>query len=122
MNKQEKIEAASFSPTIERYFANHLKGMGRLEELADDLLVKYENHESQLDQALRKSSQVLDILDATAASVAGLQGYVFGGFGLSRLWPYIFCPILSLAMGSYGLSPSLGRNLWLIGLGKFKRC
>ncbi|KAH7239182.1 hypothetical protein BKA59DRAFT_532004 [Fusarium tricinctum] len=96
---------------------NHM-GMGRLEELADDLLVKYDNHESRLDQALRKSNQVLDILDATAASATGLQGYVFGGFGLSRLWPYIFCPILSLAMGSYGLSPSLGRNLWLIGFGE----
>ncbi|KAM0223956.1 hypothetical protein ACHAQD_003035 [Fusarium lateritium] len=110
MNKQEKIEA--------NIPAHYSKGMGRLEELADDLLVKYENHESRLDQALRKSNQVLDILDATAASATGLQGYVFGGFGLSRLWPYIFCPILSLAMGSYGLSPSLGRNLWLIGIGE----
>jgi hypothetical protein len=122
MNKQEKIEAVSFILTIKRYFVNHLKGMERLEGLADDLLVKYDNHESRLDQALRKSNQVLDILDATTASATGLQGYVFGGFGLSRLWPYIFCPILSLAMGSYGLSPSLGRNLWLIGLGKFERC
>ncbi|KAM0562832.1 hypothetical protein ACHAPJ_001672 [Fusarium lateritium] len=102
LEKQVKIEA----------------GMGKLEALADDLLVKYDNHESRLDQALRKSSQVLDILDATATSATGLQSYMIGGDGLSGLWPYIVFPALSLTMGSYGLQPSLGRNLWLVGIGE----
>jgi hypothetical protein len=93
--------------------------MGKLEELAGDLLVKYDNHESRLDKAFRKTGQVLDILDATAASATGLQSSVFSSFGLSGVWPYIICPFLSLAMGSYGLQPSLVRNIWLVGFGKF---
>ncbi|KAF5025584.1 hypothetical protein F66182_2328 [Fusarium sp. NRRL 66182] len=93
-------------------------GMGRLEGLADDLLVKYDNHESRLDQALRKSSQVLEMIDATIESATGLQTYLLGGNGISGFWPYVVFPALSLTMGSYGLQPSLGRNLWLVGIGE----
>ncbi|KAF4447529.1 hypothetical protein F53441_8913, partial [Fusarium austroafricanum] len=91
------------------------EGMDRLGELAEDLLVKYDNHESRLDKALRKSGQVLELLDAAAASANGIQGYIFGGFGLSGFWPHVLCPVLSLMMGSYGLQPSLVRNIWLLG-------
>ncbi|KAF6521978.1 hypothetical protein HZS61_013506 [Fusarium oxysporum f. sp. conglutinans] len=105
------------APILE-YSVDQLKGMGKLEELAEDLLVKYDNHESRLDKAFRKTGQVLDILDATAASATGLQSSVFSSFGLSGVWPYIICPFLSLAMGSYGLQPSLVRNIWLVGFGE----
>ncbi|KAF5704501.1 nuclear membrane fusion kar5 [Fusarium mundagurra] len=104
-------------PILE-YSVDQLKGMGKLEELAEDLLVKYDNHESRLDKAFRKTGQVLDILDATAASASGLQSSVLSSFGLSGVWPYIICPFLSLAMGSYGLQPSLVRNIWLVGFGE----
>ncbi|RKL14977.1 Transcriptional regulatory protein SIN3 [Fusarium oxysporum] len=99
--------AAQVPAPILEYSVDQLKGMGKLEKLAEDLLVKYDNHESRLDKAFRKTGQVLDILDATAASATGLQSYVFSSFGLSGVWPYIICPFLSLAMGSYGLQPSL---------------
>ncbi|GKU03253.1 nuclear membrane fusion protein kar5 [Fusarium langsethiae] len=94
------------------------QGMGKLEELADNLLIKYDSHESRLDDALRKSNQVLDVLEATATSAVGLQGYMLSGLGLSGLWPYVVCPALSLAMGSYRLEPSLLRNIWLVGIGE----
>ncbi|KAM0416570.1 hypothetical protein ACHAPD_005499 [Fusarium lateritium] len=94
------------------------QGMGKLEELADDLLLKYDSHESRLDDALQKSSQVLDVLEATAASAAGLQGYMLGGLGFSGFWPYVVCPALSLALGSYRLQPSFARNIWLVGIGE----
>ncbi|CAF3627046.1 unnamed protein product [Fusarium graminearum] len=94
------------------------QGMDKLEELADDLVFKYDSYESRLDDALQKSSQVLDVLEATAASAAGLQGYMLGGLGFSGFWPYIVCPALSLAMGSYRLEPSLLRNIWLVGIGE----
>lgn len=96
--------------------------MDKLEELADDLVFKYDSYESRLDDALQKSSQVLDVLEATAASAAGLQGYMLGGLGFSGFWPYIVCPALSLAMGSYRLEPSLLRNIWLVGIGKLYKC
>ncbi|KAF4979317.1 hypothetical protein FZEAL_4458 [Fusarium zealandicum] len=94
------------------------EGMEKLDGLADNLLVKYDSHEWRLDQAQRRTGQILEILDATAVSAAGFQNYVFGGFGLAGLWPYIVFPALSLTMGSYGLQPSLWRNLWLVGLGE----
>ncbi|KAF9765739.1 hypothetical protein IL306_001950 [Fusarium sp. DS 682] len=118
LEKQVKIEQVSTS-SIREYFVDQLQGMGKLGELAEDLLVKYDDHESRLDKALRKTGQVLDILDTTAASASGLQSSVFSSFGLSGVWPYIICPFLSLAMGSYGLQPSLVRNIWLVGFGKF---
>ncbi|KAM6533036.1 hypothetical protein FALCPG4_006066 [Fusarium falciforme] len=94
-------------------------GMGKLEELAGNLLVKYDNHDSRLEQAQLKTGQVLEMLDATAASAAGFQSYVFGGFGFAGLWPHVVFPALSLTMGSYGLQPSLWRNIWLVGVGKY---
>ncbi|KAI8687346.1 hypothetical protein NCS56_00307100 [Fusarium sp. Ph1] len=93
-------------------------GMGKLEELAGNLLVKYDNHDSRLEQAQLKTGQVLEMLDATAASAAGFQSYVFGGFGFAGLWPHVVFPALSLTMGSYGLQPSLWRNIWLVGAGE----
>lgn len=95
--------------------------MTKLEELADNLALKYGNHETRLDEALQKSNQVLDVLEETAASAAGLQGYMFNGL-VSWLWPYVVCPFLSLVMGSYRLEPSAVRNLWLFGIGKSPRC
>ncbi|KAF4979803.1 hypothetical protein FDECE_18001, partial [Fusarium decemcellulare] len=93
-------------------------GMGKLEELADSLLVKYDIHESRLDQAQQKTDQILEILDATATSAAGFQNYIIGGFSFVGFWPYVVFPALSLTMGSYGLQPSLWRNLWLVAIGE----
>ena len=97
--------------------------MTKLEELADNLALKYGSHETRLDEALQKSNQVLDVLEETAASAAGLQGYMFNSL-VSQLWPwpYVVCPVLSLMMGSYRLEPSAVRNLWLFGIGKLPRC
>lgn len=97
--------------------------MTKLEELADNLALKYGSHETRLDEALQKSNQVLDVLEETAASAAGLQGYMFNSL-VSWLWPwpYVVCPVLSLTMGSYRLEPSAMRNLWLFGIGKSPRC
>lgn len=33
-------------------------------------------------------------------------------------WPYVICPAFSLVMGSYGLPPSVTRNIALIALGE----
>ncbi|KAJ3528267.1 hypothetical protein NM208_g10282 [Fusarium decemcellulare] len=93
-------------------------GMGKLEELADSLLVKYDIHESRLDQAQQKTGQILEILDATATSATGFQNYIIGGFSFVGFWPYVVFPALSLTMGSYGLQPSLWRNLWLVAIGE----
>lgn len=33
-------------------------------------------------------------------------------------WPYVICPAVSLVLGSYGLPPSMLRNLGLIAAGE----
>lgn len=96
--------------------------MERLEGLADHLLVKFDKHEGRLEQAQQKTTQILDTLDAATESASAFRNSFFRGFGFSGLWPYVLFPVASLVMGSYGLEPSIGRNLWLVGVGMCQRC
>ncbi|KPM42536.1 hypothetical protein AK830_g3973 [Neonectria ditissima] len=102
MQKQSKIE----------------EGMERLEGLADELLVKFDSHEGRLEQAQKKTGEILDTLEAATESAENFRSSIYSGFGLSGLWPHVLFPVASLVMGSYGLEPSIGRNLWLVGLGE----
>ncbi|KAL6404762.1 hypothetical protein AUP68_11592 [Ilyonectria robusta] len=97
-------------------------GMERLEGLADHLLVGFDKHEGRLEQAQQKTTQILDTLDAATVSASAFRNSFFRGFGFSGLWPYVLFPVASLVMGSYGLEPSIGRNLWLVGVGMCQRC
>ncbi|KAH7161431.1 hypothetical protein EDB81DRAFT_644198 [Dactylonectria macrodidyma] len=92
-------------------------GMEKLESLADNLLVQFDSHEGRLEQAQQKATRILDTLDTAAESAAVFRNSIFGGFGMSGLWPYVLFPVASLMMGSYGLEPSIGRNIWLVGIG-----
>lgn len=40
-------------------------------------------------------------------------------YSRSSWWPYLVCPAVTLVMGSYGLPPSVLRNMGLIALGQF---
>ncbi|KAF7553206.1 hypothetical protein G7Z17_g3788 [Cylindrodendrum hubeiense] len=94
-------------------------GMERLEGLADNLLVKFDTHDGLLEQAQQKTTQILDTLNAATASAATFRNSFISNFGLLRLWPYVLFPVASLVMGSYGLEPSIGRNLWLVCIDEF---
>lgn len=96
---------------------NLLKGMERLERIADGLIDKFGNHEDRLGQAQQQAAQILVTLDAVAASATSFGDAFLGGLGISAMWPYILCPAASLVMGSYRLEPSIGRNIWLVGIG-----
>ncbi|KAH6900696.1 hypothetical protein B0T10DRAFT_571311 [Thelonectria olida] len=93
-------------------------GMEKLEQIADDLLDKFGDHEGRLDEAQRKAAHLLETLDAVTVSATSFGSSIFGGLKLSAAWPYIICPVASLIMGSYRLEPSIGRNLWLVGIGE----
>lgn len=92
--------------------------MKRLEGLADSLLVQHEGHQERLVHAQQTATDLIDILDSASSSAATLRTSIFNSLGLSSWWPYIFCPLTSLVVGSYGLPPSATRNLMLISLGK----
>lgn len=67
------------------------------------------------------TDDILDTLGDVAIAAAILEeatSSYFQGFGLSGWAPYIFGPVATLLLGSYGLTPSAFRNLGLIALGE----
>ncbi|KAF3801640.1 hypothetical protein GCG54_00014856 [Colletotrichum gloeosporioides] len=94
------------------------KGLGRLFELTEDLSSHYEVHSEHLTDAQKKSEDILVTLDKMANSASDISGSFKGPSGWIKWVPYLICPTGTLLMGSYGLPPSAGRNLVLIGIGE----
>ncbi|KAL7790440.1 hypothetical protein V8C37DRAFT_179911 [Trichoderma ceciliae] len=93
-------------------------GMEKLEGLAEFLLVQHEGHQERLVQAQQTASDLIDILDSASSSAATLRSSIYSSLGWGSWWPYVFCPLTSLVVGSYRLPPSATRNLVLISLGE----
>ncbi len=91
--------------------------MQRLIDISDTLASKYDVHTDLLHQAQNITNEILDKLEDTAASAA-VVGNLFLGQHLKSWWPYIWCPVVSMVVGSYGLPPSMLRNIGLLALGK----
>jgi hypothetical protein len=94
--------------------------MKRLEHVADSLSFKFHNHEEALNAARRRAEEISRTLQSAADSASTFTGYMSSGLGLSKWLPYVYCPLASLFVGSYGLPPSAARNFVLIGIGKPK--
>ncbi|KAI3321179.1 hypothetical protein HD806DRAFT_198165 [Xylariaceae sp. AK1471] len=94
------------------------QGMQRLIDISDGLTSKYDTHTDLLEQAQNITNEILDTLGDTAASAATLGDAFQGHSSLTSWWPYIWCPAASLVMGSYGLPPSMLRNIGLVALGE----
>lgn len=92
--------------------------MHQLELYVDAMSSRYNEHGERLKEAQRKADQILGTLDSAASSVASFRSSISSTFSLKGWWPYIYCPVASLIMGSYGLPPSATRNIVLIGLGE----
>ncbi|KAI1356121.1 hypothetical protein F5Y01DRAFT_268572 [Xylaria sp. FL0043] len=94
------------------------KGMQRLVNISDDLASKYDVHTNLLQQAQNITNEILDKLEDTAASAAAVSNGFMRQHDLRSWWPYIWCPVVSLVVGSYGLPPSMLRNIGLLALGE----
>lgn len=92
--------------------------MQRLIDISDTLASKYDAHTDLLRQAQNITNEILNTLEDTAASAAAVGDGFLGQTSLKSWWLYIWCPVVSLVMGSYGLPPSMLRNFGLIALGK----
>lgn len=92
--------------------------MQRLIDISDTLASKYDVHTDLLQQAQNITNEILSMLGETAASATTIGDVFLGQHSLASRWPYIWCPVASLIMGSYGLPPSLLRNIGLVALGK----
>lgn len=92
--------------------------MSSIEVYADSISTRYEQHGQALAQAQQKADQILGSLDYAAHSAASFQRSISSSFGMRTWLPYIYCPLISVVMGSYGLHPSLARNVVLAGAGE----
>lgn len=92
--------------------------MRNLELQADGISARYDEHGEQLRQAQNSADQILSTLDAAATSASTFTSSFSNAFAIQGWWPYIYCPVASLMMGSYGLPPSAVRNVALVGLGE----
>ncbi|KAK8097620.1 uncharacterized protein PG998_013106 [Apiospora kogelbergensis] len=94
------------------------EGMQRLVDLTGDLSSKHDVHAKLLHQAKGMTNEILETLHETAASAAIVEEALSKKSPVASLWPYIWCPAASLVMGSYGLPPSVVRNMVLVVLGE----
>ncbi len=93
--------------------------MEQLTEATHALISGLTNHTHLLDHANDATTELLDIIEATAAATSAIQSSFLDRDALQNWWPYLVCPTMSLVMGSYGLPPSIFRNIGLIALGEF---
>jgi hypothetical protein len=93
--------------------------MGRLATATETLSAKLEDHSSMLKQANNITNDILDSLEETAAAAASITESFFLGATTRSWWPFFVFPTASLVMGSYGLPPSILRNLGLLAAGEF---
>ncbi|KHN99097.1 uncharacterized protein MAM_02795 [Metarhizium album ARSEF 1941] len=92
-------------------------GMEKLNLLADLVADKDKAHQEMLQSAQNKTADLLASLEAASLSMGSLRSS-FTDTGLAGWWPYIVCPAASLVLGSYGLQPSVSRNILLLGAGE----
>lgn len=92
--------------------------MLQLEGITQTFFSDFNAHSRLLVQASNMTTDMLDTLEATAAATSTIQNSIRGYGELGGWWPYIVCPAISLVMGSYGLPPSILRNIGLFTLGE----
>lgn len=98
---------------------DHLVGV------TDHLSDKYKDHVLAVDEAKNMTEDILETLQGVAESVVVIEeanrsrwsAFSFES-GIGAWMPYIFSPVATLLMGSYGLAPSAMRNLGLVALGE----
>ncbi|KAI1480992.1 hypothetical protein F4774DRAFT_66717 [Daldinia eschscholtzii] len=103
---------------LESRQSNLERGMQRLINMTESLAIKYDDHTSLLHEAHNITNDILVTLEDTAASAANVNNSILKQSSDSSWWPYIWCPAASLVLGSYGLPPSVMRNLALLTLGE----
>ncbi|KAK4248549.1 hypothetical protein C7999DRAFT_13509, partial [Corynascus novoguineensis] len=94
------------------------QGLGRLATATEQLATKFEDHSSMLKQANNITNDILDALEETAAVATWMNQSFFANIAARSWWPFVLFPTASLVMGSYGLPPSIFRNIGLLVFGE----
>ncbi|KAK4111440.1 hypothetical protein N656DRAFT_769502 [Canariomyces notabilis] len=116
---QQQIEASNQQAALLAQRQDTLEqGMNRLLTTTEALSTKLEDHSSMLKQANNITNDILNGLEDTAKAASSLSGSLFTTVTSQSWWPFVVFPAASLVMGSYGLPPSIFRNLGLLALGE----
>jgi hypothetical protein len=95
------------------------QGIQRAAKMQKVFVVQQREQNKMLEQAQNSTLAVLATLTRTATASDDLASIMAGRLSWSSpLWSYIWCPVVSLMLGSYGLPPSAPRNLALLAAGK----
>ena len=94
------------------------QGMGRLATAAEALSTQVAGQSSMLQQANNMTSDILDALEETAAMASWMSQSFFMSATAKSWWPLVVFPTAALVMGSYGLPPSILRNIGLLAFGE----
>ncbi|KAL2259572.1 hypothetical protein VTK26DRAFT_6712 [Humicola hyalothermophila] len=94
------------------------QGMSRLVTTTEALSTQIREHSRMLKQADNITNDILDALEDTAAAASSINESFFSSATTRSWWPFVVFPTASLVMGSYGLPPSIFRNLGLLALGE----
>jgi hypothetical protein len=85
--------------------------------LTQDLSSKYQDHDNFLSQANEKVDGLLCKIGDATESVSTFRESLTDQADVLGRWPLVAFPTAFLVLGSYGLAPSVMRNLGLMGLG-----
>lgn len=85
--------------------------------VAQTLTTDSEFHTRSLQAATNITNDLLDTLEVTTAT-AGSLSKALESVTTTNWWNFIICPAATLVLGSYGLEPSISRNLGLLALGE----
>jgi hypothetical protein len=92
--------------------------MDRLLATTEALSNKFEDQSSLLLQANNITNDILDALEETAKLASSMNESFLSRATAHSWWPLVVFPTASLIMGSYGLTPSVLRNIGLLALGE----
>lgn len=115
--RQDQMDTVSNILSTKITLLNKTQVLGQLEDRTKAVATATEEHDKKLEAANRLADKIATTLDSAAASASLFHSSFWSRVGLSGWWPFVYCPTASLLLGSYGLPPSLLRNVGLFGLG-----
>ncbi|RCI09972.1 hypothetical protein L249_8644 [Ophiocordyceps polyrhachis-furcata BCC 54312] len=111
--QRELMDSQSRAAEVSKSQKKIEAGMQRLSKVASALSLEQERQSVSLERAQQSALQISDILISASASAENFKKSLVGVFGLVNWWPYLILPPMVLVVGSYGLAPSVARNLGL---------
>ena len=110
MSRMQSEELAKRQEALE-------EGMERLIQVTSYAISRQDQQTQQVSLANNVTSDLLDTLEAVSASAVTVNKLLMSQ-PTSKWWPFIVCPAASLLVGSYGLPPSVMRNMFLVAFGE----